>query len=343
MGTELAAGARASRALALPRPAWWVRGPHAQTIWGRYGRSRQLVNFEREVLTSPDDEDIVLDHLTGPTSAPRVLLLHGLEGSSQAVYIQGLARALARAGMRATALNFRSCARDPASGALVPTRRPRLYHSGETKDLDFVVETLARREPRTPLYAIGVSVGGNVLLKWLGEVGARSAIEAAATISVPYDLGAAARHFEKGFARVYASHFLKTLRRKALDLLTRFPRETEHINRDRIRFASTFYLFDEAATAPLHGFLSANDYYRKSSSLRFLSAIEVPTLCVSSQDDPFMPASVIEAARDAASEDVKMVVHPWGGHVSFTFGHLPWRARYWAEEQIVSWLASGPK
>jgi predicted alpha/beta-fold hydrolase len=342
MSTALAARATGGRALALPRPAWWARGPHSQTLWGRYGRSQGLVSFEREVLTSPDDEDIILDHVTGPASSPRVLLLHGLEGSSQAVYIQGLARALAKAGMRATALNFRSCARDPASGEPLQTRRPRLYHSGETKDLAFVVDTLARREPRTPLYAIGVSIGGNVLLKWLGEVGARSAIEAAATISVPYDLGAAARHFERGFAQVYAAHFLKTLKRKALDVLKRFPRETEHINRDRIRFASTFYLFDEAATAPLHGFLSANDYYRKSSSLRFLSAIEVPTLCVSSQDDPFMPASALEAARDAASEDVKLVVQPWGGHVSFAYGPWPWRARYWAEEQIVSWLASGP-
>ena len=336
---------RAARALgrdAGPRPAWWARGPHAQTLWGRYGRPSNVVSFEREVLTTPDEEDLVLDHLTGPAKTPRVLLLHGLEGSSQSVYVQGLARALAQAGMRVTVLNFRSCARDPANGRLLTTRRSRLYHSGETKDLAFLAETLARREPRTPLYAVGFSLGGNVLLKWLGETGARSPIEAAATISVPYDLAAASRHLESGFARVYAGHFLKTLKRKALDVLERFPRETEHVNRDRIRFAANFFLFDDAATAPLNGFLSATDYYRKSSSLRFLSSIEVPTLCVSSEDDPFMPVGALRAARDRASEDVTFAVSPWGGHASFAHGRWPWRASYWAEERIVSWLASGP-
>jgi predicted alpha/beta-fold hydrolase len=311
-------------------------------LWGRFGRSRHLVSFEREILPTPDDDDLVLDHLNGPAGTPRVVVLHGLEGSSQAVYVQGLARGLQRAGMRVTVLNFRSCARDPANGALLPPRRPRLYHSGETRDLDLVVQTLARRDPRAPLLAVGFSLGGNVLLKWLGEQGARSAVEAAATISVPFDLAASSRHLERGFARVYASHFLKTLKRKAADVLARFPRETEHINGDRIRFAQTLYAFDDVATAPLHGFLSANDYYRKSSSLRFLSTIEVPTLCLNAGDDPFSPAEALRAAREAASEDVKLTVSPWGGHAAFVTGPWPWRARYWAEERVVSWLVARP-
>jgi predicted alpha/beta-fold hydrolase len=324
------------------RAAWWARGAHLQTTWGRVGRSRSLVELEREVLTTPDDDDLVLDHLGGPATAPRVLILHGLEGSSQSVYVQGLAAGAARAGLRVTVLNFRSCARDPGHGELVPNRRPRLYHSGETSDLDFVVETLAAREPRAPLRAVGVSLGGNVLLKWLGEKGARSRVEAAATISVPFDLGAAARHLEKGLARFYASHFLKTLRRKALDVMTRFPRETEHMDPDRIRFAETLFAFDEYATAPLHGFLGAADYYRRSSSLRFLSSIEVPTLCINSADDPFMPPEVLARAKDAASDDVTLSVLPWGGHAAFAYGAWPWRARYWAEEEIVRWLAAPP-
>ena len=226
-------------ALVAPhRPAWWARGGHLQTIWGRYGRRAELMTFEREVLATPDDDDLVLDHVTGPADAPRVLVLHGLEGSSQAVYVQGLARALVSAGLGVTVLNFRSCARDPASGGVVPNRRARLYHSGETTDLDFVVDTLSRRAPRTALLAAGVSLGGNVLLKWLGEKGARSPVEAAATISVPYDLAAAARHLEHGFARVYASYFLKPLKRKALDVMTRFPRETEASSIGAPAFAS---------------------------------------------------------------------------------------------------------
>jgi predicted alpha/beta-fold hydrolase len=201
------------------RAAWWARNPHLQTTLGRIARSRNLVALRREVLTTPDDDDLVLDHVDGPAGAPRVLLLHGLEGSSHSVYMQGLARLVARAGWQATAINFRTCARDPANPSRsLPNRQPRLYHSGDTADLDFVVRTLAKREPSGTLYAVGVSLGGNVLLKWLGEQGARSRIEAAATISVPYDLRVAARHLEKGAGRFYAGTFLKTLRAKALVL-----------------------------------------------------------------------------------------------------------------------------
>jgi predicted alpha/beta-fold hydrolase len=152
----------------------------------------------------------------------------------------------------------------------LPNRRPRLYHSGDTADLDLVVRTLAAREPDVLLYAIGVSIGGNVLLKWLGEIGARSAIEAAATISVPYDLHAAARHLERGASRLYVAHFLKTLKAKVFDVRARFPAETAHLDGERIRRARTFRDFDEAVTAPLHGFVSADDYYLRASSLRYL-------------------------------------------------------------------------
>jgi predicted alpha/beta-fold hydrolase len=325
------------------RAAWWARGPHAQTIWGSFGRASHLVDVEREVLTTPDDDDLVLDHVAGPADAPRVLLLHGLEGHTRSVYTQGLARALQRAGWRATVLNFRSCARDARRvGKTLLNRRPRLYHSGETGDLDFVVETLAAREPRTPLFAVGVSLGGNVLLKWLGEKGARCRLEAAATISVPYDLAAASRHLERAAGRPYVSHFLKTLKHKALGVMQRFPRETEHMDPDRIRFAQTFFAFDDYVTAPLHGFYGAGDYYRRCSSLRFVAGIEVPTLCLSSVDDPFLPAAVLARVRDAASDDVRLVATPWGGHASFAYGAAPWRARYWAEEQAVAWLLSRP-
>jgi predicted alpha/beta-fold hydrolase len=325
-----------------PRAAWWARGAHSQTIWGRIGRSRDLVSFEREVLATPDDDDLILDHLNGPADAPRVLMLHGLEGSSQAVYIQGLAAAAAQAGMRVTVLNFRSCARDQGNGGLMANRRPRLYHSGDTGDLDFVVETLRDREPRAPLLAVGFSLGGNVLLKWLGEQGARSEIEAAATISVPYDLAGASKQLERGLAQFYAGRFLKTLKRKVLDVMQRFPRETEHMDADRIRLAETIAAFDEYATAPLHGFRSAADYYRRSSSLRVLSQIEVPTLCLNSEDDPFTPKDALARAREVASDDVTLTASPWGGHASFMYGSVPWKARFWAEEEAVRWLASRP-
>ena len=253
-------------------PAWWVPGAHLQTAWARIARSRRLITFEREVLTTPDDDDLVLDHVAGPPATPRVLILHGLEGSAYSLHTQGLALLVARAGWRGTVLNFRSCARDARDiERRLPNRRPRLYHSGETGDLDYVVRTLVAREPATPIYALGFSLGGAVLLKWLGEVGRASAIRAAATISVPYDLAAAARFLERPVGRFYFKHFITRLRSKSLDLLARFPRETAHVDPDRVRRAQSFHEFDDCLTAPLHGFAGADDYYRRSSSLPFLA------------------------------------------------------------------------
>ncbi len=319
--------------------AWWLRGATAQTLWARLARSRHLVRFEREVLTTEDDDDLILDHAPGPAGSPRLLLLHGLEGSAHSLHTQGLAVQAARVGWRCTVLNFRSCARDPRQiSRRLPNRRARLYHSGETADFDFAVRTLAAREPGVPLYAAGFSLGGNVLLKWLGEAGAASPIRGAATISVPYDLAAASRYLERPAARLYTYHFLRRLKPKALDVLARFPAETAHLDAARIGAARTFSEFDQAVTAPLHGFASAEDYYRRSSSLGFLSRIAVPTLCISSEDDPFYPPEAVERARRARSPAVAFEVTPWGGHTGFVSGPWPWRPRYWAEERVVDWL-----
>src|SRR5689334_1952622 len=166
-------------------PAWFLRNPHAQTVWGRIARPRQLVRLRREVIVTPDDDDLVLDHLDGEAST-RFVLLHGLEGSSYSVYMQGLLLAIARHGVAATVMNFRSCARDPNNLSLMlPNRQRRLYHSGETSDFDFLVRTLRARAPETKLLAAGASLGGNVLLKWLGEHPGQTDVAAAATMSVP--------------------------------------------------------------------------------------------------------------------------------------------------------------
>jgi predicted alpha/beta-fold hydrolase len=272
-----------------------------------------------------------------------VLLLHGLEGSAYSLHTQGLALLVARAGWRSTVLNFRSCARDARDiEQRLPNRRPRLYHSGETGDLAFVVRTLVGREPAAPLFALGFSLGGAVLLKWLGEVGRASAIRAAATISVPYDLDAASRFLERPVGRIYYGHFVSRLKSKALDLLARFPRDTAHVDRERVRLARTFREFDECLTAPLHGFAGADDYYRRASSLPFLDRVRVPTLCLSSEDDPLIPAEAVHRARAAASTDVRFEITAWGGHAGFVAGTWPWRPTYWAEERAVAWLHEHP-
>jgi hypothetical protein len=328
-------------------PAWFLRNPHAQTVWGRLARRRQLIELRREVLVTPDDDDLVLDHLDGvgagfsrpaadrPAEAGRYtvrfVLLHGLEGSSNSVYMQGLLSAIAAQGAAATVMNFRSCARDPQDLArMLPNRQRRLYHSGETTDFDFLVRTLRAREPDVRLLAAGASLGGNVLLKWLGEHPGQSHVAAAATMSVPYDLAAGADHLQHGAGPLYVARFLRTLKAKA--------RLRHGLDLDAVMRARTFRQFDDAATGPLHGFRDAADYYAQSSSMRFLGKITTPALCINAADDPFLPRAALERAVEAASDAIEIRVTPRGGHTGFITGALPWRCAYWAEESMVRWL-----
>src|ERR1043166_6705809 len=200
-------------------PPWWLRNAHAQTVFGRIVRPRRLVELERETIETPDGDELLLDHLAGDPKT-RFILLHGLEGSSNSVYMQGMLSAIARRGMSATAVNFRSCARDPKNlSCMLPNRRPRFYHSGETGDFDFVVGKLSKRSTSTTLLAAGASLGGNALLKWLGEHPGQTTIAAAATISVPYDLGAGAIHLEQSWGgRLYVNRFLATLKEKVKEI-----------------------------------------------------------------------------------------------------------------------------
>ena len=294
--------------------------------------------FVREALETPDGDELLLDHVEGPAGSPRLLALHGLEGSSYSVYVQGFLATAAGRGWRGTALNFRSCARDPEHlSRMLPNRCPRLYHSGETSDADFVIGALARREPEAPLFVVGASLGGNVLLKWLGEHPGQTSVAAAVAVSTPYDLAAGSRHLETPIGGFYVRGFLRTLRPKAFRIAERFPEAAARIDVDRVGRCRTFRDFDDAATGPLHGFAGAEDYYARSSSLGFLSRIETPTLCLSAEDDPFLPASVLPRVRAAASSAVTLVTTPRGGHVGFVSSA---GVRYWAEELAVDFMQS---
>ncbi|HET9794447.1 MAG TPA: alpha/beta fold hydrolase [Thermoanaerobaculia bacterium] len=319
------------------RPPIWLRNTHLQLAGGALLRRRRRIAYRRESLPTPDGDELLLDHVgEGAPGTPRLLLLHGLEGSSYSSYAQGLVSLAAARGWNATVLNFRSCARDPERLARrIPNRTARLYHSGETGDLGFVVRTLAGREPAAPIVAAGASIGGNVLLKWLGEGGA--GVRAAAAISVPYDLLACARHLERGLGPLYTGVFLRSLRPKALAVGTRFPEAAARIDAARIARARTFFEFDDAATAPLHGFAGAEDYYARSSSLAFLPRISVPTLCVTAKNDPFLPEEAVERARAAASSAIDFRVTESGSHLGFPKGP-PWALRSWAETAVVEWL-----
>lgn len=215
----------------------------------------------------------------------------------------------------------------------------RLYHSGETADLSFAVERVLSEFPAAPLLMVGVSLGGNVLLKWLGERGddVPERIRAAATISVPFDLERGSRHISKGFSKIYEQHFLRTLRQKVQAKLEQFP---ELVDRAALTRARTLYDFDDAVTGPLHGFRNAHDYYTRSSALRFLEHVRRPTLMLSSRDDPFLPSDVLDDVMSVASRN--RYLYPEfserGGHVGFVSGP-PWRPRYYAEERVGEFLA----
>jgi uncharacterized protein len=317
-----------------------MKSAHLQTMWGRMTRPRRSVAYRREVFETPDGDELLVDHCDGESGTARLIVLHGLEGSSYSVYVQGLLAAVRRRGLSGTAMNFRSCARDPADLARsIPNRRPRLYHSGETEDFDFLLRALAAREPEVALLAVGVSLGGNVLLKWLGEHPGQRLLRAAAAISVPFDLAAGAQRLEQGMGRLYTESFLRTLRPKALEAARRFPEAAARIDVSRVRRSRTFREFDDAANAPLHGFAGADDYYRRASCLPLLSAITTPVLCLSAADDPFLPAECLERVRRAASPVVRPLWTLRGGHIGFVAGTVPWRARYWAEELAVGFLA----
>lgn len=321
------------------RPAWWLRGAHAQTVWGRLTRPRRSIAFRRERLETPDQDELILDWMDGPASSPILVCLHGLEGSSFSVYVQGILSCAARRGWRAVAPNFRSCARDPTRlDQMIPNRRPRLYHSGETEDLDFLLGSLAARDPESPLVAVGASLGGNILLKWLGEHPEQNTVRAAVALSTPFDLSASARHLDSGIGRLYVEPFLKTLRPKAISTAVRFPEAAEKIDVPGVKRSRTFSEFDDAATAPLHGFAGAEDYYRRSSSLAYLQRIASPTLCINADDDPFLPEAVLARAKEAASDAIDFSTPEYGGHIGFVGGAWPWRAHYWAEETTVAYL-----
>jgi uncharacterized protein len=317
-------------------PARWLAGPHAQTVAGRLLRVRRSqASFRRERIELPDGDFVDLDHpadsVAARPDAPLVLLLHGLEGSARRGYALNVYDELARRGVRAVGLNFRSCSGEPNRGA-------RLYHSGDTSDIEFVLRLLADRHPDTARGAIGFSLGGNALLKLLGEQGstAEALVQAAVAVSVPYDLGAGADSMERTpMGRFYRRRFVKSLVAKVEAKATMLAGSCEL---DRIRASRSFREFDDAATAPIHGFADAADYYERCSSARYLTGIRLPVLLLHAQDDPFLPADAIPRAAIESNPNLSAIVTTRGGHVGFIEGS-PWSPGFWAEETAAAFLA----
>jgi len=312
---------------------WWLPSPHGQTIGGRILRRPPAFELKRERWTTPDDDFLDLDF--GPrisSDAPLVLLLHGLEGSAQRGYAINTYRELATRGIASVGLNFRSCSGEP-------NRAARFYHSGETEDLRFVLQTLRERYRGVAIGAVGFSLGGNALLKYLGEEAdaAGQLVKAAVAVSVPYELGTGADHLDQSaMGRFYARVFIKPLVEKMMVKQSVLPSSCDLA---RARRATSFREFDDAITAPLHGFSGADDYYTRSSSAQFIPAIRVPTLLLHAEDDPFLPIGAFPARQIVGNPVVTASLQKQGGHVGFIYG-TPLTPRFWAEEQVAQYLAS---
>lgn len=292
---------------------WWLPGAHLQTIYPLL-RKPPALPLRREQVDTPDGDFIDLDWLDGACAdAPLLVLFHGLEGSSNSHYARTLLQAARQRGWRAVVPHFRGC-----SGR--PNRLARAYHSGDSGEIDWILTTLSHRN-RAPLFAVGVSLGGNALLKWMGEreQAATHVLQAAVAICPPLDLTVSGHALGRGFNRIYTRHFLHTLKPKALAKLTADPQLFE---RERLLRARTLFEFDDVYTAPVHGFAGAADYWRRASSRPWLRGIRVPSLLLTAANDPFVPAQALPSAAECSAS----LLHEHtadGGHVGFVSGSFP--------------------
>lgn len=307
-------------------PPVWLRNPHVQTIYAACAAPAPRVSFRRERWETPDADFVDVDWLDAGrgterasrvecTDSPLVALFHGLEGSSRSHYARTIMHAVRSRGWRGAVIHFRGCSGEP-------NRLARAYHSGDTDEMQWMLERL-RSVGQGPVCAVAVSLGGNVLLKWLGERGAlaRDLVGAACAVSAPLDLVAAGTALDHGFNRLYTWNFLRTLRRKSLAMLARHP-EAIPTTPDAVRAARTLRAFDDVVTSRLHGFRDAMDYWSRSSSKPWLRGIDVPTLVLNARDDPFLPQSALPGPNEASAA-VTFDFPTHGGHVGFVTGRFP--------------------
>ncbi|NWF39193.1 hydrolase [Mariprofundus sp. NF] len=309
------------------KPAWWLRSGHAQTLWPKLFRLKPKMEmaWQRVELIDGDFIDLVW---SGPKEGRTVLLLHGLEGNINSPYILGLMHELELRGYRSCLMHFRGCSGEP-------NRLSESYHSGKTADPQQILWYLKEHMDIDLYAAIGVSLGGNVLLKWLGEQGCASSLKRAAVMSVPFSLGHAAERMNRGFSRFYQWHLIRSLQKGYKNKFARIPSPLS-VDVDGL---DSFRLFDDQVTAPLNGFKGADDYYTQVSSRQFIPDICVPTLILHAVDDPFMfPYSVPH--EDELPENVWLELVEHGGHAGFISGVMPGQEKYWGEQRLVEWIDS---
>lgn len=313
----------------------WLRNAHAQTLYAALVAPVPRPPLRRELWDTPDGDVVALDWLAAPEGksaapVPLLALFHGLEGGAGSHYARALMAEVQARGWRGAVLHFRGC------GGL-DNRLRRAYHSGDSAEIDWMLRRLARLQGGAgPLYALGISLGGNALLKWLGEQGrqARAVVRAAAAVSAPVDLLAAGDALGRGFNRIYTRNFLLTLKRKTRRKAARHP---DICDPRLLNAALTLRDFDNAVTAPLHGYRDTDDYWTRASSKPWLGRIAVPTLMLNARDDPFLPAAALPRP-DQVSPCVTLDFPEQGGHVGFVTGAFPGSVG-WMPRRVLGFFA----
>lgn len=307
----------------------WLPGGHLQTIYAALFCPRPRISYRRERWITPDADFIDVDWADRPGDGPVVALFHGLEGSSRSHYAQSIVHALSIRGSRSAVLHFRGCSGES-------NRLPRAYHSGDSGEIDWILRRLKSLNPGRHIFAVGVSLGGNALLKWLGEQGehARDVVSAATAVCAPVDLLTTGDWLGEGLNRLYTRHFLGSLVPKSLEKLERFP---GLYDARAVACSTTLRKFDNLVTAPLHGFADTDDYWTRASSKPWLKSIRVPTLMINALNDPFVPARILPTVEEVAPE-VTLEYTPEGGHAGFVSGPFPGKFE-WLPMRIARYFA----
>ena len=331
--TSACAAAKETSAEGCPvpfRPAWWCRGANQQTIVAGLLRPVAALRLQRQRWDTPDGDFIDLDWLTGAPGTPILIVLHGLEGSAHSRYVLSLLAAAKREGWRGIGVNFRSCSGEP-------NRLRRSYHGGETSDIAWIVQRVIAENPNSPIFLAGASLGGNVLLKYLGEQGEAlpASVRAAVAVSTPFDLALCGHTLERGFARTYMRGIVRSSKAKAWAKLRMYP---DFVDKRKLEAVRTLTQLDDLVTGPVHGFRDAEDYWSRSSSIHFLAGIRRPTLLINAKDDPFFPGKFLPAAEVSANRFLTAEFTEHGGHVGFLTGAWPGRPRSWMEGRAIRFL-----
>ena len=306
-----------------PSPLW-LPGGHLQTIYPATCIAKPAVVFRRERWDTHDGDFVDVDFVDGKAGAPLVVLFHGLEGSSDSHYCRSLMAAVAARGWSGAIPHFRGC-----SGEL--NLAPRFYHSGDAGEIDWIMRRM-RARTGGKLYATGASLGGNALLRWLGESQHQADfVDAAVAVSAPLNLAGGGQSLSSGLNMVYTRMFLQTLKPKCLAKLDQFP---GLFDREALLGARDLYQFDNVVTAPLHGYRDTDDYWDRASAMHVLDDITVPTLVLNARNDPFLPRRHLPAS---AAPAVTLEYPAHGGHVGFACGPLPGRLD-WLPQRMLAFL-----